>query len=580
MKTLIKAAICIIIALLFFLTTPPAGLEANAWHFLGIFIAVIIAIILQVAKLELICIIAIAIVALSSITVPKKDADLKVITTLKNMSKKYPEIKVNDILTKSRVQSLQSLTSSVSTDELFLQKEAFKLKGKLFTNESLRLAQINALKQALTAKIPLAKINAKVNKVLLKYKSKQSIKNALSAFSNGLIWLITASIMVARGIVKTGLGERMAYYFIRLFGKKSLGVGYSVVLSELILAPITPSNTARAGGIINPIVQSISRGFNSSPEEGTQGKIGTFLSLINYHANPISSAMFITATAPNPLVVDLIAKATHMNIQLSWGTWALGMLLPGLGAMIVMPLIIYLFAKPQITSTPQAAVMAKEKLASLGKMSLNEKLMLGIFIILLALWSGLGDLIFGVKFNSTAVAFLGLALSLVSGVLSTKDILAEKQAWSTMLWFSALVMMANMLTKLGVSAYLTHELSDIATMLHLGKYTIMFFLAAAFLYAHYLFASTTAHISAMFFVFYSTGLFFGAPPMLFAFIMLSAGNIMMCLTHYATGTSPVIFSSGFITLKKWWQIGFIMSIVNVVVIIGIGLIWWKFLGFY
>lgn len=100
-----------------------------------------------------------------------------------------------------------------------------------------------------------------------------------------------------------------------------------------------------------------------------------------------------------------------------------------------------------------------------------------------------------------------------------------------------------------------------------------------FLYTHYLFASIAAHISAMFFVFL-VQLALGAPPLLYAFIMIASGNVMMALTHYAIGTAPVIFGTGCVTLKKWWSIGFVISIVDIVVMIAVGLIWWKILGFY
>ena len=166
-----------------------------------------------------------------------------------------------------------------------------------------------------------------------------AIADALSSFSHSLIWLIGVSIMISRGIIKTGLGARIGYLFIALWGKKTIGIAYSLALSELILAPVTPSNTARGGGIIHPIMRAIAGSYDSDPEKGTQGRIGRYLALTNYHANPITSAMFITATAPNPLVVKLIADVTGAQIQLSWGTWALAMLLPGLVALAVMPLV-------------------------------------------------------------------------------------------------------------------------------------------------------------------------------------------------------------------------------------------------
>lgn len=409
-----------------------------------------------------------------------------------------------------------------------------------------------------------------------------AIKDALSSFSNPLIWLIGFSVMISRGLIKTGLGARIGYYFISIFGKKTLGIGYSLTLAELILAPITPSNTARGGGIIHPIMRAISGSYQSDPEHGTQGKIGKYLALVNYHANPITSAMFITATAPNPLVVKLVADATHSDIHLSWETWALAMLLPGLLALILMPLVLYLLYPPEIKHTPNAAQFAKEKLQELGKMHTDEKIMLGVFAILLLLWAGIPAKIFGAAYvvNATTTALIGLVLLLLTDVLKWEDILKEKSAWDTIVWFGALVMMATFLNKLGLVAWFSGSLKTNIQNMGVGWVGATLLLMLAYLYAHYFFASTTAHISAMFGAFYVTGISLGAPPMLFALIMAAASSLMMTLTHYATGTSPVIFGSGYTTMGEWWKAGFVMSIVNITIFIIIGGAWWKILGYW
>ena len=187
--------------------------------------------------------------------------------------------------------------------------------------------------------------------------SSKAVADALGSMNNALIWIIVVSVCVSRGLIKTGLGSRIGYYFIRLLGKRTIGIGYGLAICELLLAPFTPSNTARCGGIIHPIMRSIAHAYNSDPDKGTQGKVGTYLALVNYHANPISSAMFITATAPNPLVVNYIAEATNQNFTLSWSTWALCMLVPGLIAMFAMPFVIYLISPPELKTTPNAVTL-------------------------------------------------------------------------------------------------------------------------------------------------------------------------------------------------------------------------------
>ncbi|MFC3902920.1 divalent anion:Na+ symporter, DASS family [Acinetobacter marinus] len=413
-------------------------------------------------------------------------------------------------------------------------------------------------------------------------KPSQAISDALSSFSSPLIWLIGVAVMISRGLIKTGLGKRIAYYFISIFGKKTIGVAYSLVTAELIIAPIPPSNTARGGGIIHPIMKSIAESFHSTPEEGTEKKIGRYLAMVNYHANPITSGMFITATAPNPLVVDLVNKATGSEIQLSWTTWAVAMFLPGILCLLIMPLVIYWVYPPELKVTPDAKGFAKDNLKKMGKIHLPEKIMMGVFLLMLLLWANIPAMLFGEAFtlDATTTAFLGLSVLILTGVLTWDDIIKEKSAWDTIVWFSALIMMASFLNKLGLIGWFSDNIEHQISNMGLGWVGAVSILTLIYLYIHYFFASTTAHVTAMFAAFYAVGLSLGAPPMLYALILAAAGNIMMTLTHYATGTAPVIYNSGYTTMGEWWIIGAIMSVVNLMIWIGSGLIWWKVLGYY
>ena len=390
---------------------------------------------------------------------------------------------------------------------------------------------------------------------------KQAMNDALSSLSSSLIWLIGIAIMISRGLIKTGLGSRIAYNFIAIFGKKTIGIGYSLALAELLISPITPSNTARGGAIIHPIMRSIADSFGSRAEDGTQNRIGKYLALVNYHSNPITSAMFITATAPNPLVVDLIADVTGAQISLSWTTWAVAMFLPGMACILLMPIVLYVLVKPELTETPDAKTFAKERLAKLGKVTKNEKIMLAVFTGMLLLWADIPAMIFGdaLSFDATAVAFLGLSALILTGVLTWDDILKEKSAWDTIVWFAALIMMATYLSKLGLISWFSGAIQSMVAQMGVGSIGAMAILTLVYLYSHYFFASTTAHITAMFAAFYTVGIALGAPPMLFALILAASSSLMMTLTHYATGTAPVIFGSGYATLGEWWKVGFVMS---------------------
>ena len=413
----------------------------------------------------------------------------------------------------------------------------------------------------------------------IKNPAAQAAKDALSSLNSPLIWMIGIAIMISRSLLKTGLGTRIGYLFLSLFGKKTIGVAYSLALCDLLIAPVTPSNTARGGAIVHPIMKAIASSFDSAPEKGTQNKIGRYLALVNYHANIISCLIFLTATAPNPLVVDLVAKATDSKIHLSWGTWFVAMVVPGMVAMVLMPIILYFLYKPEITSTPDAPEMARAKLKEMGPMSRNEKITLGVFAVLLVLWAGLLAPL-GIKVDATTTTFLGISLLLLTGVLTWDDVLKEKGAWDTIVWFAALVMMATFLNKLGLIKWFSDLMGQQIQGMGLSWVVGCALLALVYIYSHYMFASGTAHVTAMLGAFYAVGLHLGAPPMLFALVLAASTGIMMSLTHYASGSSPVIYNSGYTTMGEWWIAGFVMSVVEILIFCTIGIMWWKQLGYW
>ncbi|WP_034301926.1 DASS family sodium-coupled anion symporter [Herbaspirillum sp. RV1423] len=414
--------------------------------------------------------------------------------------------------------------------------------------------------------------------------SKAAMADALSSFSSPLIWLIVVAILISRGLKKTGLGSRIGLIFIALLGARTIGIGYGLTLCELVLAPFTPSNTARGGGIVHPIMLSIANAFESDPAHGTERKVGTYLALVNYHANPITSAMFLTATAPNPLVVDYVAKVTQQNFHLSWATWATCMLLPGLVCLLLMPMVIYMLAPPQVKTTPNAIDYARTELARMGPLAPKEKVMLGTFAILLVLWANVPAMLFGQAFNldPTVVAFLGLFALIITGTIDWDDVLSEKSAWDTLVWFGALVMMAEQLNKMGVINWFSDGMKNLIVASGMPWTSIALVLLLVFVFSHYFFASTTAHVSAMLLAFLTVGAQLLPAHYLIPFMLLmTAGSaIMMTLTHYATGTSPIIFGSGYVSLGLWWRVGFVMCVIELLIFGVIGGLWWKLLGYW
>lgn len=398
------------------------------------------------------------------------------------------------------------------------------------------------------------------------------IKTAVQGFGNNSIWLIAMAFFISRGFVKTGLGRRIALQFVKLFGKKTLGLAYSLVGVDLILAPATPSNTARAGGIMFPIIKSLSESFGSSPKDGTERKMGAFLIFTEFQGNLITAAMFLTAMAGNPLAQNLAKKTAHVHI--TWMNWFLAALVPGLVSLIVVPFIIYKMYPPTVKETPNAKQWAENELANMGPISIAEKFMTGIFIVALALWVT-GSFI---HVDATLTAFIALALLLLTGVLTWKDILNETGAWNTLVWFSVLVLMADQLNQLGFIPWLSQL---IAHSLHgLSWPIVIVLLILFFFYSHYLFASATAHVSAMYAALLGVAVAAGAPPLFSALILGFFGNLLASTTHYSSGPAPILYGSGYITQKRWWTMNIVLGFVYFIIWIGLGSLWMKLIGIF
>src|SRR4051812_19213930 len=249
-----------------------------------------------------------------------------------------------------------------------------------------------------------------------------SIQDGLSGYANVTVWLILAAFLFARGLIVTRLGERIAYNIVRRVGGSPLGLGYSIVLADLVLAPMTASNTARAGGILFPVALNVARVFGSEPGP-TASRIGSFLLLVLYHGDLVVSAMFLTACAPNPLVADFARQGA--GVHLSWTTWALGASVPGAVALVVIPYLVYRLSPPLHTDTAAACALATERLAEMGPVTGRERAMLIVFAVVLALWIA-GDWL---AISPTTAALAGVALLLLARVLDWRDIVEETSGW-------------------------------------------------------------------------------------------------------------------------------------------------------
>jgi DASS family divalent anion:Na+ symporter len=390
----------------------------------------------------------------------------------------------------------------------------------------------------------------------------------LSGFSNATVWLIFTAFLFARAITATGFGLRIAYLFVRRFGHSALTLGYSVAASDLALAPFIPSDTARGGGVIFPIARSLAQVFGSEPGP-TAGRIGAFLMLVGFHTTYATSAMFLTGMAANPLIAELARKIAH--VELTWGLWALAAAVPGLLTLTIVPYLIYRLCPPEIRDTQAAQRHAMDELHRMGPLTGREWRLLAILLGVMAgwvtsPWHGL---------HNAFVALAGVSAILLCRVLAWEDLLHETKAWDALIWFAGLLMMADALLDSGVI-----KIVSSAVFAHLTGWpwpVAAAVLACTYLYVHYGFASMTAHVTALYPGFLAAGLVAGAPPLLMALLLAYFSNLDASMTHYGTGSAPVYFGAGYVSQTTWWRLGFLISLVNLFIWLGVGPLWWKLL---
>jgi L-tartrate/succinate antiporter len=391
-----------------------------------------------------------------------------------------------------------------------------------------------------------------------------AVRWALSGFSHSTVWLIFVAFMFGLGYEKTGLGRRIALALVRALGHRTLGLGYAVALADLVLAPFTPSNTARSGGMVYPIIKSIPPLYDSSPGRSA-GRIGAYLMWTAFAATGITSSMFLTANAANLFAVSIMRDSAGVGI--GWTEWALGFLPVGLVLFLSLPLAVYLVYPPRVKISREVPVGAAHELRRMGPVSGREATMAGIAVLALALWIFAGRWL-----HPTTAALVAFCLMLLTGVLSWRDVLGYTDAWRVLVWFATLVTLADGLHRVGFLAWFARRTAADLSPVPVTARLVL--LVAVFFAAHYLFASLTAHATALFPVFLAAGMSMpDLPTRPFALLLCYAIGLMGVLTPYATGPAPIYFASGYLGRPAFWALGGLSGAFFLVVLLALGVPW-------
>ena len=398
-----------------------------------------------------------------------------------------------------------------------------------------------------------------------------SLKDALIGFGDSTTWLVVIAFLIAGVIIETGLGIRIALICINLLGKTVTGLGYAICASELILGPLVPSNTARGGGIIAPIVDSISRSLGSEPQKDPE-IAGEYLHLVGAHANLITAAMFLTGMAANPIISR--AAFEVYGVEFGWSTWALGSIIPGFIGLTGLPIFLKYFSRPTIGSIENFRENIKLRIKELGQWAFRETAMVVTLILMLSLWAtksfhGMG---------TTTVALLGLVMLLILNIATWDQLVKNYKAWDTLIWLGGLLTLATGLKSTGFISWISESINS--SFEGVDSFTLLIVLVLIYFYSMYIFSMLTAHIVALGSTIMVVASGTDLNPILVVGIIAYLSSLCGCLTNYSTGPVIIYFGNGYSKPSNWFKIGFYVSIYHLIIWSLFGSLWWKYIGWF
>ena len=397
----------------------------------------------------------------------------------------------------------------------------------------------------------------------------------LAGYGDDMVWFIALVTIVCTAFVKTGLGKRIAYNLLLRAGKTSLGLGYVLVATDLILSPATGSNSARQS-IIFPIFRSIAEGTGSAPNDHPR-KLGAYLTVLSYASSQGTSALFLTGMATNAITVSLVSEM--LGLDISWGMWILATIVPVGLYLALAPLVVYKVYPPELISLDDIKPLARQGLDELGPMKSDEKKLLVLFVLAVLGWM-VGPNIPLVNLSMTVVGFVFLALVLLLGILGWDDVIGAKSGWSLFIWYGAFYGIASSLAGQGFYTWLADVLGSVLNLGSMNGMLVAALLLVISLVVRYFFVSSSAFVASFYPVLFTLAASTSAPPFIVAMTLALFAAFGALLTHYGNGAGLSAFASGYVPQKDFWFVCTVLVIVELIIVCVIGVPYWHILGLW
>jgi DASS family divalent anion:Na+ symporter len=375
-------------------------------------------------------------------------------------------------------------------------------------------------------------------------------------FSNIVPWVLFFVISLSKTITDSSIGPRIAYYFMKIFGRSALGLAYSISISEFILSLVLPSNTARSACMGYPIVNSLSKYVGKTLGKEYETAIGGFLAFTYSCATSVCSGIFLTGMVSNALLLDIADKN---GFHITWAGWLKYAFVPGLILLAICPIILRFLmptGKANLETIQQeAAIKSKE----LGPLTCTEKKVLVVFGMMLFMWVT-ADII-GISILTTAI--FGLCVFIFLDILKINDILGDYLTIRTFIMMGILISYSHCLFEYGVIEWFNNSMGpfieSFSTSSRLYVLAIMYFLG------HYFFSGEGSYISALNVPFIIAGLSLGLDKYVLIMTLAVFSSYSAVISPYAGPAMILMHSLGYISTSRWMIIGLIMACVLIFV---------------
>lgn len=412
--------------------------------------------------------------------------------------------------------------------------------------------------------------------------SVSSVKEASAPYGDPVIFLFMGGFILALGLEKYNLHQRIALNLIRLTGTSGNGIILGFMLATAIIS-MWISNTATAVMML-PIASSVTHLLAremSHQDDPRFKKFATGLMLGIAYAASIGGLATIIGTPPNVVMVGYMKR--FYNLDVSFSKW----MVVGIPLMLLILTSCYfiitrLLFRNELPAIEGSKELIQKKLTELGSITKEEKLVMLVFSVTCFFWifrQNLNSLIGKNLLDDTTIAMSGgiLMFLMPLDIKNSKFVLdwndMKNLPWGILLLFGGGLCLADGMADAGLVQLVGEKISSQNTLSAMALTFLLIFIAMALTEIMSNVALTTIFIPVVFGI--ADG--FHINPILLAMPVTFAASCAFMMP-VSTPPNAILFASGYIKMKEMMKTGLLLNLFSLIIIflISITLIKWVY----